>query len=189
MGPFWYFILLIGAVALGDEEISNVPGCGDSSTKIEGTPPSTTATPTAITPKGTTPSITTTPKETPPFTSTTPNETTTASLTTKRGTVPEDQSKYGYYEESGCLYRVLRSHRHMYYASCTFLCQWSRRLHRVNDGKPCLTVLEKRFQERQYTRSRVCRTGHCLRGICVPNGYVQRCEIPNNGPPPASASH
>ncbi|XP_075725206.1 uncharacterized protein LOC119179565 isoform X4 [Rhipicephalus microplus] len=35
MGPFWYFILLIGAVALGDEGIRNVPGCGDSSTKIE----------------------------------------------------------------------------------------------------------------------------------------------------------
>nr|XP_037286200.1 uncharacterized protein LOC119179233 [Rhipicephalus microplus] len=167
MGPFWYFILLIGAVALGDEGIRNVPGCGDSSTKIEAESSS---------------SVPNTTTGTPPSTTATPNETTSATATTKRGTIPEDQSKYGYYSENGCLHRVLLSHGRMYHATCTFLCQWSRRLHRVYDGKPCLRLLENRFQERQYTRSKVCRTGHCLRGICVPNGYVQQCEIPNNGP-------
>ncbi|XP_075724233.1 uncharacterized protein LOC119179233 isoform X2 [Rhipicephalus microplus] len=177
MGPFWYFILLIGAVALGDEGISNVPGCGDSSTKMEESSSSAPNTTTE-----TAPSRTTARNGTPPSTTTTPNETTTATATTKKGTVPEDQSKYGYYAENGCLHRVLLSHGRMYHATCTFLCQWSRRLHRVYDGKPCLRILEKRFQERQYTHSKVCRMGHCLRGICVPNGYVQQCEIPKNGP-------
>ncbi|KAL3212390.1 hypothetical protein MRX96_035972, partial [Rhipicephalus microplus] len=57
-------------------------------------------------------------------------------------------------QRMAAFHRVLLSHGRMYHATCTFLCQWSRRLHRVYDGKPCLRVLENRFQERQYTRSK-----------------------------------
>uniref|UniRef100_A0A224YCR9 Evasin n=1 Tax=Rhipicephalus zambeziensis TaxID=60191 RepID=A0A224YCR9_9ACAR len=151
MRLLWYLILLVGVVTSEDDNISR-------------TSPST---PTTL--KATTSTLSTT------------QETTTPMTTTKRGPREEDRQKYGYYTERGCLYKVLLSHNKLYPADCMYGCNWYPRIHTFYDGFRCLMVLERRFQERQYGSSTVCRTGRCLRGVCVPDGYVQKCMIPNNG--------
>uniref|UniRef100_A0A131YQN7 Evasin n=1 Tax=Rhipicephalus appendiculatus TaxID=34631 RepID=A0A131YQN7_RHIAP len=174
MRLLWYLILVVGVVTSEDDNISNVPGCEDAPTE------SKEPTSTESTPEATTSTLSTTQETTTP-TKTTKRETTTPTTTTKRGAREEDRPKYGYYKERGCLYKVLLSHNKLYPADCMYGCNWYPPIHRFYDGFRCLTVLERRFEERQYGSSTVCRTGRCLRGVCVPDGYVQKCMIPNNG--------
>ncbi|XP_075725207.1 uncharacterized protein LOC119179565 isoform X5 [Rhipicephalus microplus] len=210
MGPFWYFILLIGAVALGDEGIRNVPGCGDSSTKIEAESSSSVPNTTTVVAAGEEPishvpgcedaptasketsaSTTTSTKATPsigttetesPTVRTTETENTTTTTTTTKGAREKDEPKYGYYRDSyGCFYTVLTSRNLLYHAYCTYYCPWYPYVYKVRNGVTCLTLLEKGAQERTYD-SKVCRKGRCLNGLCIPTGYVQRCSVPHTFP-------
>uniref|UniRef100_L7LTB2 Evasin n=1 Tax=Rhipicephalus pulchellus TaxID=72859 RepID=L7LTB2_RHIPC len=183
---FLWYLIFVGAVASEDGNISHVPGCEDVPTESKEKSP---VTPTTVkepqtpesTPKATTTSTVSTTQATTTSTVSTTQETTTpTTTTTKKGAREEEQRKYGFYREGGCLYKVLSSYDKLYPADCMYACNRYPTLHRFYDGFRCLKVLERRVQERQYRSSMVCRTGRCLRGVCVPDGYVQKCTIPSN---------
>ncbi|XP_054925457.1 uncharacterized protein [Dermacentor andersoni] len=112
--------------------------------------------------------------------------TTSTPVPTTTTTPPKD---YALYRKGGCLYKGLKSGRHMYPTSCRKLCLKGRpRTRLVTRQLPFMTKclkLAEDFAERSLN-SQQCRVGYCMYGYCMPTTSRVNCYVPANKTAPSS---